>query len=476
MIRGKLYVFCNFLFTVACIDQRLNGNARVLLNSTLDHNNAMENFSSISDEFLWLMHNGSLPGVRQVRTGDSHIDESELWSRAYVVKLEKSPYHWAVGQVFFRQSDWLQANMKRKNCTVNGVAANKVRLINSGDDEDRSVFHTYRVECLFVGAKLKLEPSESAIITFNQETMNATIPVPQPKSEGLSVCIPTFYSFDIMNSHVFKWLEYFLAYYERTHNLKTMHIYTDKEKYKRRLDSFAAYRDSHQNCLTRNCASLEVSFISKVNSKSWYHSQRLAIFDCMYKSFGGSYEWIIFQDLDEVLAAPSMAMGWAWSLIPDQIQGLSLGSWAFDCKRGTYIGNECQCPTKVASLKKQKEKVTNTRRNCLRCITGSKGRRKYAIRGNLFSRIRPRFIHILGTDGDAQVQGKHVDVSAASGLHLRHVTHFPKLMNGSKTMQHYALSPMHIQGQTTRMPFHVNTFVSPFPCYRKFEKFSQLLC
>lgn len=476
MIDGKLVVCCGLFLTIVCIDQRRNGNASMVVEAVLDQHKAKQNSSSISDEFLRLMRNAALPDIQQARAGDNHINESKLWSRAYIVKLENSPFQWAVGQVFFRESDWLKENKKRKECTVKGVAANKVRLINAGNKEDRSSYHTYRVECLFVGARLKLEASESVMVTFNQETVNSTVPNTQRKGEGLSLCIPTFHSYDIMNSHVLKWLEHFLAYYERTHNLKRMHIYTDKLKYKRTLDSFSTYRDSHPSCAIHQCASLEATFISKTNVKSWYHNQRLAIFDCMYKSFGGCYEWVVFQDLDEVLAAPSMVRGWTWSLIPNQVQGFTLGSWPFDGRHGIYRGENCQCPEKPNMLQKPKEKVRSTKTNCLRCIIGSKGRRKYAIRAHFFSRIRPRLIHLLAKDGDEQVQGKHVDVSAASGLHLRHLADFPKLMDGSTTMQHYTVQPTHKVGFTQTPPFHFNTFVSPFPCYQKFERFAQLLC
>lgn len=181
-------------------------------------------------------------------------------------------------------------------------------------------------------------------------------------------------------------LRKFLEYYERTHNLRTMHIYTDELKYKRTLDGFSMYRDSHPSCLTRQCPSVEATIISKTNAKSWYHSQRLASFGCMYMSFTGCYEWIICQDLDEVLSTPFMARGWTWSVIPDQIQGISLGSWPFDGRHGNNSGNSCLCPEMSSLQSEPGGKAVSTERTCLRCIIGSKGCRKYAINDHFFER------------------------------------------------------------------------------------------
>lgn len=63
------------------------------------------------------------------------------------------------------------------------------------------------MECLFLGGRWKLDASESVMVTCNEETMEAAIPVTQCRSEGLSLCLPTFHKFDIENSHVVEWLE-----------------------------------------------------------------------------------------------------------------------------------------------------------------------------------------------------------------------------------------------------------------------------
>jgi len=90
-----------------------------------------------------LIRDATLSNVGAVGITNRHINESELWSRAYLVKLENSLFQWAVGQVFFHESNWLKENKKRSDCTVKGVAANTVRLITASNNEDRSIYHTY---------------------------------------------------------------------------------------------------------------------------------------------------------------------------------------------------------------------------------------------------------------------------------------------------------------------------------------------
>lgn len=104
---------------------------------------AKQNFSSISDGSYGLIRDATLSNVGPVGITNRHINESELWSQAYLVKLENYLFQLAVGQVFFRESDRLEENKKRSDCTVKGVAANRVRLITAGNNEDRSIYHTY---------------------------------------------------------------------------------------------------------------------------------------------------------------------------------------------------------------------------------------------------------------------------------------------------------------------------------------------
>lgn len=174
----------------------------------------------------------------------------------------------------------------------------------------------------------------------------------------------------------------FVDYYENVHTLGLLFVYTTSEEHFYLLKLFAEVRGREGGK-----ASIIPIFINKESDLSHYYSQRLGIFDCFYRSSSLGSEWIMFNDLDEVLQPIASIREIPWNaFLPENVTALSFPVWQYSVYGGDYIGPGCS-----GSKHNGKEP---TDRPCEVCDIAWKGRRKYALRGNILNNLyRPFRIH-----------------------------------------------------------------------------------
>ena len=222
----------------------------------------------------------------------------------------------------------------------------------------------------------------NGIIHYNNEAIFVSPDEASLRDSKLTMCIPTFFGDLQFRPTYWAWINQYVDHYENVHALELLFVYTTSEEHYYLLKLFAEVREREGGK-----ASIVPIFINKESDLSHYYSQRVGIFDCFYRSSSLGSEWIIFNDFDEVLQPIASSKPISWStVLPSNVTAVSFPVWQYSVYGGDYIGPGCS-----GSKHNGKEP---TDRPCETCTLAWKGRRKYALRGNIIKNLyRPYRIH-----------------------------------------------------------------------------------
>ena len=254
--------------------------------------------------------------------------------------------------------------------------------------------------------------------------------------DGLAICIPTLFgtleSSELDTLRVY--IRSFSSYYERTHDLRNLFIYSDNE--------------TLVGGVSRASPLLSTVYLDEWDGKSWYHGQKLAMQDCWMRALILNSAWIAFIDLDEILTWP-YSPNITWEHVFAGLDAVSFPS--NDASLQLLPGDDSRragernvtfrlhsiagvnTAETFASLRFNSSFVRSSPSCRLSCVFGQENRRKYAISGNIFSGYGPERIHgfhpyytvlsnnsLMGTSSvTVSHRTAHLD-REASGIFLKH--------------------------------------------------------
>eukprot|EP00562_Extubocellulus_spinifer_P007955 CAMPEP_0178505244 /NCGR_PEP_ID=MMETSP0696-20121128/19027_1 /TAXON_ID=265572 /ORGANISM="Extubocellulus spinifer, Strain CCMP396" /LENGTH=476 /DNA_ID=CAMNT_0020134541 /DNA_START=251 /DNA_END=1679 /DNA_ORIENTATION=- len=317
--------------------------------------------------------------------------------------------------VLFRNSSW--PTQQAGVCKIGeSCESSRALLITNGNAEDRSQYHTYRVECYFNDNR-RLEQALAANsyrVRYQEESVPVFSERTSSQNAKLTMCIPTLFGNMQLRPHFWFWVNEYIKFYEKVHHLEHIFIYTSSKAHFSLAKKFFAARD--KLALTSPSTGVPV-FINKASSRSWYRSQRLAIFDCFYRSASRGSDWIMFNDIDEVLEWPHAGfLDWD-SVIPTDVTAISFPSWPFSIESGLFFGKGC--------AEAKRNGINRPSYRCDHCTLSGEGRRKYALRGDLFqNQHRPAEVHHFERLKELTSQRTQIglNISGMSGIfRLKHL-------------------------------------------------------
>mmetsp|Transcript_15245 Transcript_15245/g.33161 ORF Transcript_15245/g.33161 Transcript_15245/m.33161 type:complete len:484 (+) Transcript_15245:108-1559(+) len=341
-------------------------------------------------------------------------DTEEIWTRAYMIGATNETM---IAIVLFRNNTW--PSQPKGVCKVGTSCASSRALLIDSHKRKNSQYHTYRIECYFNSSQqveralaennYKVQYQEESVPVFRERTSSS-------HNVKLTMCIPTLFGSMQLSPPFWFWVNEYIKFYEEVHHLGHIFIYTTSRAHFSLAKNFFAAREK----LSFESPSTGVPvFINKASSRSFYYNQQLTQFDCFYRSAALGSDWIMFNDIDEVMEWPHSGFPDWDSVIPSDVTAMSFPSWPFSMANGDFSGEGCPG---------LKQNGTNRPLyNCDHCSLAYSGRRKYALRGNIFqSHHRPHSTHtfekvINGLTNQARAQiGLHI--SGMSGIfRLKHV-------------------------------------------------------
>lgn len=326
----------------------------------------------------------------------------ESWRKSYALP-PKPGKHPLVTVIFIKSGRSKLVNIQY--CTLGDGRQSAAYIERLGVDEDRSKNHTILVHCIFdseiSGKYVNINTIVSKIYYHHFDSSNT----------GNSLCIPTFFGVWCRNkTFVQQWLLAYTHYYESKFKVNKFRIYTDWRDCYTLLNLFKKQM--------RMTTDLAVEFIAPIDSGAHYHNQRLATFDCFYRSLLYKSNWTFILDSDEVLQIHDYDA----LVLPDNIAAITFGSWRYDYESERFTGKHCSSFMLNRYQRFQNratEKCEGGVSPCCRCLLGPRGRRKYAIRSNYFLGGSPYLIHEpIVRDGHNSTVS---NLDAFSGIFLKHI-------------------------------------------------------
>ncbi|KAA8497688.1 hypothetical protein FVE85_5273 [Porphyridium purpureum] len=336
-----------------------------------------------------------------------------LWSKAYPIPLKMERDRSAFGILMYRHESWAkQVDKKRLSCQIGPefrIASMDAMFIDAGITANYE-YSSMGAICIFNTTEIRsLGPVTETTIRFQDHEERVSLRVEPYRPKGRAQCISTFY----LNPTNVPWnrsdewtgrvnymrvlsesgedaeakfmtvleryLYHYVEFYVHTHKMSHVYLYASSQE-----AAAVAQRVAARPELAGKFFPI---YIDPSMPKSFYHYQRFAMMECWFRSMQNHPDWILHNDLDEILSIPRRDV--SWNTLAQGRSALNFANEDVSMNREnltfTYLN-----PDFVAGVAKSWHKgifelpADLDLRSSYACRPGSDGRRKYAHRGELF--------------------------------------------------------------------------------------------
>jgi Glycosyltransferase family 92 len=266
------------------------------------------------------------------------------------------------------------------------------------DVEDRDKQFTHQeVFCFFHWLPMSHEQRGDTLVVNNEHVLPIYY-FPDHRyvyNPPLSVCVPTLYS--EANQ---AWLSDWLTYYVERLGATYVFIY---------VDSLVVWRHSlamlHQH---PHAGRLHIiRMCDDEVAPSHYHHQKVTMADCTLRNKVLNTEWVLYQDLDELLLWPP-PMPLFHLAMPSKVDTVSFGS---------RLAHSACCVPLPGPLY-ERTRVVEEEFAGGDCAVSWLGHRKYALRVAKSTLLMPRYIHLANDPN--RLSMRSLQINPASGVYLLH--------------------------------------------------------